>query len=108
MALGWAGPDLPRRYQVDVARCFTGLLRWLLTWWKGRDLALALDVTALGDRLVVLSLSVLYRGTALPVAWQVLPANRPGAWGPSWQDLLDRIAPAIPPTMRVLVLTDRG
>jgi len=99
---------LPSRYQVDVARCFPGLLRWLLTWWQGRDLALALDVTALGDRLVVLSLSVLYRGTALPVAWQVLPANRPGAWGPSWQDLLDRIAPAIPPTMRVLVLTDRG
>jgi Transposase DDE domain len=103
-----ADTAVPSPYQVDVAGCFPWLLRWLLGWWQGRDLALALDATMLGDRLVVLSLSVLYRGTALPVAWHVLPANRPGAWGPCWQGLLAGVAPAIPLTMRVLVLTDRG
>jgi hypothetical protein len=103
-----ADKTLPSPYAVEVARCFPGVLRWLLHWWQGRDLAVALDATMLGDRLVVLSLSVLYRGTALPVAWHVLPANRPGAWGPCWQRLLDGVAPAIPAGWRVLVLTDRG
>jgi len=100
-----ADKTLPSPYAVEVARCFPGVLRWLLHWWQGRDLAVALDATMLGDRLVVLSLSVLYRGTALPVAWHVLPANRPGAWGPCWQRLLAGVAPAIPAGWRVLVLT---
>ena len=34
--------------------------------------------TSLGARFVVLTLSVVYRGCALPVAWTVLPANQAG------------------------------
>lgn len=107
---GYAGADkaLPSPYQVEVAACFPWLLRWVLSWWQGRELALALDATALGDRLVVLSASVLYRGTAIPVAWHVLPANRPGAWKPGLLGLLAALAPAVPRGWRVLVLTDRG
>lgn len=99
---------LPSPYQVEVTACFPWLLRWLLGWWQGSALALALDATSLGDRLVVLSVSVLYRGTAIPVAWHVLPANRPGTWLPGIETLFATLAPAIPLTMRVLVLTDRG
>ena len=106
----YAGADqvLPSPYQVDVTACFPGLLGWVLHWWQGRDLALALDATLLRERLVVLSVSVLYRGTAIPVAWHVLPANQPGAWLPGIQRVFDALAPAIPGSLRVLVLTDRG
>jgi hypothetical protein len=106
----YAGADkaAPCRTEVEVALCFAPLLRWVLSWWQGRDLALAVDATALGERLVVLSVSVLYRGGALPVAWHVLPANRPGAWLGPILDLLAVLAAAVPPEMRVLVLTDRG
>jgi Transposase DDE domain len=98
----------PCQMQVDVSLCFAPLLRWVLTWWQGSDLALALDATAHGDHVVVLAVSVLYRGSAIPVAWHVLPANQPGAWMPHLLRLLRLLRPAVPRSMRVLVLADRG
>jgi len=105
-----AGPDkaAPCRAAVDVAACFAPLLGWVLGWWRGDALALALDATYLRDRLVVLSVSVLYRGTALPVAWHVAPANRPGPWLEPALGLLARLAPAVPAGLPVLLLADRG
>lgn len=98
----------PCRAEVDAAACFAPLLGWVRAWWRGAALALAVDATALGDRLVVLSVSVLYRGTAIPVAWHVAPANRPGAWLGPLLALLERLAPAVPAGWTVLVLADRG
>ena len=69
--------------QVEVSACFGGWLSWLLIGWQGRELALALDATWHGDRLVALVVSVLYRGGALPGAWHILPANQAGAWLPA-------------------------
>lgn len=57
---------------------------------------------------MVLVVSVLYRGSALPVAWHVLPANRPGAWMPHILRLLRQLRPVVPQGMQVLVLADRG
>ena len=98
----------PCRAQVEVAACFAGLLGWVVGWWRGTELALAIDATALGDHVVVLAVTVLYRGSAIPVAWAVLPANRAGEWIGPILGLLDRLAPAVPPGWAVLVLTDRG
>jgi hypothetical protein len=100
--------DAPCRAEVDVAGCFAPLLGWVRAWWHGDALPLALDATALGDRLVVLSVSVLYRGSAIPVAWHVTPANRPGAWLGPILGLLAALAPAVPASTPVLVLADRG
>lgn len=97
-----------RRADLEVAGCFAPLLRWVLSWWAGRQVALALDATSLGDRFVVLALSVLYRGCAIPVAWAVLPAGRKRAWKTEWLALLDRIQGAIPSATTVIVLADRG
>ena len=83
-------------------------MRWLLSWWQGQQLALAIDPTLHGDRVVALVVSVLYRGSAIPVAWHILPANQKGPWLSPILDLLHRLAPAIPQTTTVLVLTDRG
>jgi Transposase DDE domain len=93
---------------LEVERCFAGLGRWVLAWWSGQTLPLAIDATSLGGRWVVLSLSVLYRGCAIPVAWHVKAGPGRGPWIAPLQELLERLAPAVPPTMTVLVLTDRG
>jgi Transposase DDE domain len=98
----------PCQIDLDVATCFAPLLRWVVAWWRGAALPLAIDATNLGDRVVVLTVSVLYRGCAIPVAWHVLPANRAGAWVPPILGLLDRLAPAIPAGLTVIVQTDRG
>jgi hypothetical protein len=97
-----------RRQSIEVEACFAPLLRWVLQEWQGTQLALALDATTLHDRFVVLCISVLYRGCAIPVAWHVLPANQPAAWRPHWLRLLRRLRPAVPDTYCVLVLADRG
>jgi hypothetical protein len=97
-----------KRQSVDVTTCFVPLLRWIVALWTGTQLALALDATSLGVRFVVLTVSVVYRGCAIPVAWTVLPANQPGAWRRDWLRLLRRLRPAIPADWTVLVLTDRG
>jgi hypothetical protein len=93
---------------LDVSTCFAPLLRWLLSWWHGDTLPLALDATTLRDEVVVLAISVLYRGTAIPVAWHVLAATEKEAWAPHLTRLVQLLAPALPPPLRVLLFTDRG
>lgn len=98
----------PCTTQVELATCFAPLLRWVLSLWHGQELALAVDVTNHQDRLHVLCVSVLYRGSAIPVAWKIMPGNQKGAWMPQLCHLLDLLAPAVPTSMTVLVLADRG
>ncbi len=97
-----------KRQAVAVGECFAPLLRWVLSWWQGQQLALALDASTLGSRFVVLAISVVYRGCAIPVAWRILPAGVKQSWRDEWLHLLARLQPAIPPTMTVIVLADRG
>jgi hypothetical protein len=98
----------PCAAQVEAEACFAPLLRWVLDWWQGRELALAVDATAHREDVVALVVSVLYRGSAIPVAWAILPGNTPGPWlGPILR-LLRLLRPAVPPGWTVLVLADRG
>ena len=53
-------------------------MRWVLSLYKSNGLALAVDPTMLSARPCVIVVSVVYRGCAIPVAWDVMPANKPG------------------------------
>jgi hypothetical protein len=97
-----------RRRQLEVSTCFAPLLDWILKGWPSTRLALALDATSLGDRFIILSISVVYRGSAIPVAWKVLPANVRHAWKPEWISLLRLFRPLVLPDWTVIVMTDRG
>jgi hypothetical protein len=106
--LDGADKAVPCAAQVEVDRCFAPLLRWVLGWWQGRELALAVDATAHREEVVALVVSVLYRGSAIPVAWAILPGNVPGPWlGPILR-LSRQLRPAVPPGWTVPVLADRG
>ena len=96
------------RQEVKVETCFAPLLAWGLSWGEGQQLALAVDATTLGDRFVVLVVSVLYRGCAIPVAWTVLPATEPHAWRREWLRMLRQVRAVVPRRFFVLVLADRG
>lgn len=67
-----------------------------------------MDATLHRKQVAALVVSVLYRGCAIPVAWHILPANRPGAWMSPILRLLRLLQPAMPKQMTVLVLADRG
>jgi len=96
------------RQELRVQSCFAPLLAWVLSWWEGHQLALALDATTLGQRFVVLVISVLYRGCAIPVAWKVLPAGEKHAWRREWLCRLRQVRTAVPRRFFVIVLADRG
>lgn len=98
----------PSQTEVAVQECFAPLLAWVVCLWQGQTLPLAIDATLDADRLTALVVSVLYRGSAIPVAWQILPANRKGAWLPEIVALLERLAPAVPASWQVIVMVDRG
>lgn len=98
----------PCQTEVPVDECFVPLVHWVLSWWQGTTLAWGLDATLLNDRVVALVISVLYRGSAIPIAWAILPANRKGAWMPHILRLLRGLRPAVPPATDVLLLADRG
>jgi len=96
------------RCALRVETCFVPLLAWVVSWWQGTQLALALDATTLGTRFVVLVISVVYRGCAIPVAWVVLSATEKHAWRREWLRMLRQLRPAIPTGWTVIVLADRG
>lgn len=96
------------RAELEVTACWAPWLAWVLEGWSGRQLALALDATSLGQRCVVLALSVLYRGCAVPVAWKVLKAQSQHAWKPEWLALLTHFKKTVPVNWTVIVLADRG
>ena len=96
------------RQEVQVETCFAPLLAWVLSWWEGYQLALAMDATTLGQRFVVLVVSVVYRGCAIPVAWTVLPATEKHAWRGEWLRMLRQVRGVVPRRYFVIVLADRG
>jgi hypothetical protein len=100
----------PGATQVELAPCFAALLRWVLGWWPPTaPLPLALDATLHHDQLVAIVLSVCYRGTALPIAWAIGPANRTTfPWQGPTQQLFAALAGVVPADRLVLVTADRG
>jgi hypothetical protein len=100
----------PHRQQIEVSGCFPAPLRWVLARWDPDDrrLALALDATTLADRFTVLTLSVLMRAAAVPIAWTIVGATTPGAWQPHWLALLRTVPGVGPADGLVLVAANRG
>lgn len=96
------------RADLDVSLCWAPWLAWLLDGWEGKQLAIAIDAMSLGDRFVVLAVSIVYRGCAVPVAWKVLKAQEKHAWKPEWLALLKRFKGLLPASWTVIVLADRG
>ncbi len=106
--------------ELEVARCFAPLLRWVRRWWVptgGRELAqeprvLAVDPRPEGPRkqddLVALVISGVYRQHAVPVAWHIVGAQAKESWIDHFCRLLRRLAPAVPATVPVHVLCDQG
>jgi hypothetical protein len=85
--------DPPESGTLDVPSplaCGAALLQWVMRLWTGGPLVLGIDASLRRDAVVLLRISVLYRGTAIPVSWVIVPANQKGAWMPHLQRMLRR------------------
>jgi hypothetical protein len=101
------GPD---RAEIDVNDCFNWLVLWVLSWWESKEkrLAIVMDASSLGERFVVLAISIVCRGCAIPVAWVVVKAAEKGKWQPHWERLFRQLQGSVPSDWLVIVLADRG
>ncbi len=98
-----------KRWEVKVEVCFADLLRSVLRGWQGKkELALALDASTLGERFTVLSISVMYRGCGIPIAWKIIPAMQEGPWRSHWEGLLAALEAVVRPDWKVILMADRG
>ena len=99
-----------KRRELEVTSCFAPLLCWIVRLWEkgNRHMVLVLDATTLGERWTILSISVVIRSCAIPVAWKVLGGHEKGSWRPHWEGLLKHLQGSIPADWQVLVLADRG
>src|SRR5215218_5012441 len=97
-----------KRTELPAHTCFAPLLRYLQRDWPVPRLALALDASTLDDRFVLLAVSALYNGSAIPVAWRVLSAAVKGSWKPHWLGLLEALRGVVPAGWLVVALSDRG
>jgi hypothetical protein len=99
-----------QRKEWRVEKSFAPLMKWILTQWppEERKLVLAIDATSLKQIFVVLSISVVYRGCAIPVAWNVLPEGQKGSWKEPWLALFRSLKDSIPADWLVIVMADRG
>jgi hypothetical protein len=91
-----------------VETCFAPWLGWVLGWWDGTQVALAIAATTVGQRFVVVVVSVGYRGCAIPIAWTVFPATEKHAWRGEWRRMLRQVRAVVPRRFFVIVLAERG
>jgi hypothetical protein len=99
-----------KRRSLAVETCCAPLLRWVITLLPPtcRQLALAMDASTLGQRFTILTISVVMRGCAIPVAWHSVEATRAGAWRPHWEALFGQLQDSVPADWTVIVAADRG
>ena len=99
-----------KRASVEVKQCFALLLQWIIDLLpqENQELPMAIDATNIGQNFTVLSINVLYRSCAIPVAWKVVRGTERGSWKPYWQELFKSLKDVIPQNYLVIVSADRG
>lgn len=94
--------------KLDVQACFRPLIRAALQAWEGEKLVLALDTSQLWGRFVIVRLSLIYRGRALPLVWQVLAGGSATVGFDTYAPLLKTVSAWLPAHLPVLFLADRA
>ncbi len=93
---------------VQVRRSYTPFIRRALADWAGHTLYVGLDTTSVNNALVIARTSAIYRGRAVPLAWQVFKRKSVMLGFDQYTGLVQFTAQLIPPEVSVILLGDRG
>lgn len=97
--------------EITTAWCFHPFARAHLRAGNPERLILIIDPTTQEDRVVKLTVSVWYRGRALPLAWTLWPGNQKLQGDRFWtrvKQLLAQVAPLLPTDIPIIWLADRA
>ena len=93
--------------RIDVLRLHAALLRSALGDFPDRVLYVALDTTMLWDTFCVITLSLTYRGRAIPLVWKVMRHNSASVAFRDYRGVLGFGARLLT-GFKVILLADRG
>ena len=95
--------------RIQVAKLYAPLIKEALQEWGEATLYLALDTTMLWNQYCLICLSVVYRGRAIPVVWQVIEHPSAQVAFTRYQPVLEAAIPLLPDYLRkIVLLADRG
>jgi len=93
---------------VNVRQLYHPFITRALMDWGKHTVYVALDTTDVANRLVIARTAVIYRGRAVPLAWQVFKRKSVMLAFDQYADLVRYTAQLIPRDATVIVLGDRG
>jgi len=94
--------------RIEVAPLYGPLIEQALREWGTHTLYLALDTSLLWNQYCLVRLSVVYRGRAVPVVWEVIEHGSSSVTHAAYEALLDTVPPLVPAGVKVVFLADRG
>jgi hypothetical protein len=94
--------------RIEVAPLYGPLIQQALQDWGTHTVYLALDTSMLWNQYCLIRLSVVYRGRAVPIAWEVLEHGSSSVTHAAYDALLDAVPPLLPAGVKVVFLADRG
>ena len=84
------------------------LIEKALVSWMGKRVYVALDTSMLWNTYCLIRLSVIYRGRAVPLVWQVIEHGSAAVSFETYKDLLEKAKTYCPFASEVVLLADRG
>jgi hypothetical protein len=84
------------------------LIQQALRAWGTHTLYLALDTSLLWNQYCVVRLSVVYRGRAVPIVWEVIEHGSSSVSHEAYAALLEAVPPLLPAGVKIVFLADRG
>jgi Transposase DDE domain len=93
---------------IAVAPQYGPLIQQALQNWGTHTLYLALDTSMLWNQYCLIRLSVVYRGRAVPVVWEVIEHGSSSVTHAAYVALLEAVPPLLPAGVKVVFLADRG
>lgn len=95
--------------RIVVHRLYGPLIQAALAEWDQQaELYLAFDTSLLWNTYCLMRISLVYRGRAIPLVWQVIAHSSSSVAHSVYQDLLTQAAALLPTGCRVVFLADRG
>ena len=94
--------------RIEVTPLYGPLIAQALQEWGTHTLYLALDTSLLWNQYCLVRLSVVYRGRAVPVVWEVMEHRSSSVTHAAYEALLETVPALLPAGVPVVFLADRG
>jgi hypothetical protein len=94
--------------RIEVAPLDGPLIQQALQDWGTHTVYLALDTSLLWNQYCLIRLSVVYRGRAVPVVWDVIEHGSSSVTHAAYAALLAAVPALLPAGVKVVFLADRG